>query len=138
MGKVIIEYEPYIIAELKRGRTKVSLAEELDCDRNTIANVADKHKVPKTLRIDTDREEITKLYREGLTCDRLSALFPYSKGGIQAAINRWGVNANRPASEALNKMSLNDLKSNWIDIEEPYIVTVGRKPKFYLIPIEGG
>lgn len=131
------QYEDYISSEINRGRAMIDLSSELGCSPATLATKAKELGVSRPNKLDHMKEYITGLYCDKLNCEAISALTGEPSTTIRNSLAAWGVKLrkSKSKSEALAAISLNDLKSNWVDINQPSVVTVGRIPKFYLVPI---
>lgn len=126
----------YISAEIMRGRTISSLSCELECSVSCLKRHLKRYGVKTRLKLDGIKKEIVEYYSDGLSTESISVLVNHPEQTIRDGLKSWGVemrSAARP--EVMESMALNDLKSNWIDVDRPSVVTVGRIPKFYLVPI---
>lgn len=136
----------YIIAEFSgdngAARTIKSLAEEFSVSEYWLKAQMRRWRKrglvgAKRGRLDEDRELIEPLYRCGLSPYELANKFGATRQAIIAALKRWGVYVQEQELRAASfpKISLADLKFQWADITEQMVVTVNRRPMFYLVPI---
>lgn len=130
------DYADYIKSELSRGRSCASIADELGFHRSNIYRFADKHGLIKARPVIGQKDRVLKLLQDGLNVASIAHLIGASPDAMHRAIKKWGlIVPEKEKVNYFNKISLNDLKSNWNDVNQPYVVTVGRIPKFYLVPI---
>lgn len=120
-----------------RGRSQQKVADELNISRWKVRKVLDKADRGVTKQLELMKNYVIECYEGGMASDVIAERLKCSHCSILSALTLWGVEIRkRDKSERLPSISLNDLKSNWVDVDQIYTVTVGRKPKFYLIPIE--
>lgn len=145
--QLIDAHRDYIIAEYlgtaAPSRTAASIAKELGVGRTLLMGRIRVWREAGLLEyltespLDADRDTISALWHEGISMSEIARKWGSSLARVQAALMRWGEYQpeRRTEQEAMPKISLNDLKNQWIDVTERTVVTVGRIPRFYLVPI---
>ena len=127
------ENKDYVIAELEKGRSMRSVAREFGKYASSLRYWINANEIT----IDKSKNQLIAKVKvmadEGLTLDVMSMILGKHKSILSRLINKHGITLHR--AKQLNKISLNDLKSNWADVDRAYVVTIARKPKFYLVPI---
>ena len=150
-GEMLEANRDYLIEEFngKNGepRSVKVLADEFKVDRRTMERKFAKWREKGLVeyrhrgRLESDKENIIALYtaEPKIPLEEIAEKFTCSRSMIVHFLKLWGVYKPEPKSiymnDALPKISLNDLKTCWPDIFEETIITVGRIPKFRLIPI---
>lgn len=136
----------YLIEEYtgSRGeaRSGASLAKEMGVSRRTMTRKIAEWRFrgllgPKPVsRLDVDRDSITDLYLSGWPLREIASKFECSHAALSEALRRWGVHrVEYTHPDELPKINLDGFRNHWADITEETIITIGRIPKFRLIPI---
>ncbi|MDB4575397.1 hypothetical protein N9112_00375 [bacterium] len=124
----------YVKKELHRGRPYVSIAKELGVPYKLLLKFCQEKGYRRDSVGSSRLEEVLVLRNLSCSLSEISKVLHISKTEVARIVK----NNNMPELKkprALKRISLNDLKSEWIDIKEPYLVTVSRLPRFYLVPI---
>ncbi|MCP4597771.1 helix-turn-helix domain-containing protein [Neptuniibacter sp.] len=139
MASVLEPHKSFIAAELLRGRSYSSLGKELGVHGDTVRQFAVNRGLTVSRKADLEsmKEEIIQLYNQDLSADSVALVLGLDRSGVYAALRRWGQIRKKESLAPLPKVSLNDLKNDWIEVKEPHVVTVGRIGRFYLLPITG-
>lgn len=140
----------YIIAEYTgrhgKRRSASSIAREFGVSLRTVGYSVAKWREAGLLeymgnrRIDQERDTIEELHRFGLIPEEIGEKLGYSRSTVTGALQRWGLDpvVGRECGDELPSINLDQLKKGaWVDITERTLLTVGRVPRFYLIPIGG-
>lgn len=150
-GEELEECKHYIINQILgidgEPRTAVSMAKEFGCHESYMRKKIRAWRNQGLIGqirftpLEDDKDIIIELYDNGrgLSMRELAEKWEVNASSIFEALDRWGVRVGKRLEHSTpDRMPLNELKTAWSTLERPVIITVGRIPKFYLVPLDRG